>query len=317
MPGSIVLLGGYGRLGTLCAQELAETTRPPIVIAGPNVQRAERAALALGSRARGVYLDAADPRTVHEHIDGAALLVTCCPVAPLAALDRALETRTPVVSLTRFHLEERARGQVQERAWDAQVPVVLAAGAAPGLAGVVAESLVRRFESLHRIRIACTGSGDRTQRPLQPPRPGGLRGALPASLTRFAFPAPVGVRLVSPLAAPDLEGFAGLHCVDEVDYLEAQPGALARAVERLIGSKPDASFALVAEAFTSATDDAPAARVTLQADDARRAAAAALGALARAVLAGSVPAGTLLPREALNPGTFLDALAKRGVRVST
>jgi hypothetical protein len=37
--------------------------------------------------------------------------------------------------------------------------------------------------------------------------------------------------------------------------------------------------------------------------------------LARAILAERVPAGLQSPRDAMNPGLQLDALAKRGLRV--
>jgi len=320
----VLVLGGYGRLGGLCVHELLETTRTRIVIAGPSVQRAERAALSHGIRVSGAYANASDQRTLQERIPAADAVIACSTDAPLAALECALEARVPFISLTPIELAANARARLAERAWEAQTPIILDAGASPGLPGIAAELLVRRFEALHELRIICTGRPETaaSEQEAWKLRAQELRLSL-GTLTRLGVPltaelgAPIGRRMLVRAQTPDLEGFAAAHCVSRVVYLEPEAGLLGLGLDRMLNQDPISSFALIGEAIAERRDAKPAARIAIRAPDAVMAAAAVAGALTRAVLAGKTPAGLLAPREALNPGTMLDLLGKRGLTIDT
>ena len=311
------MLGGYGRLGTACVEELLDTTDCRIVIAGPSVQRAERAALSFGPRTRGTYANAADPRALDEVVGGAAAVLTCTSSPPLAALERVLETRTPLVSLSPIALGQGGLTTLGERAWEAQTPIVIHAGAVPGLPGVAAELLLRRFERVRTLRIASTG--------VYPPAPLSLSALREMSDARdlsqllawrppkrFRFPG--GVRLVAEATSADLSGFEHSHCVDGVHYYELDAGPIGAAAARLFRWLPPRTFSLVAEAWVGNRKE-PAGRIVLRAQSAFRAAAIAGGALVRGILAGSVSAGLLLPHEAVGPAALLSTFEKRGARV--
>ena len=317
----VIVLGGYGRLGSLCVRELLETTSAQVVVAGRNAQRAESVALSFGERASGAYLDARDPRTFSDQIENASLVLCCSMGEPLAALDAALNGRTPFLCLTTFWLDRRAQRTIAERAWQASLPVVLYAGAVPGLPGVLAEQLVRQFESLDEIRLASTGPWSETTSARSDLdtlraswRPeldhGSRRGRSP-----WEFPKPIGRRFVRLSQSLDLEGFREVHLVRHLTYLEIDERRLARGADRLLQREQTSALSLTAEAFRSAEEAEPAARITIGAPDAASLAAVAAGVLARAILAERVPAGLLSPRDALNPGLQLDALEKRGVRL--
>ena len=313
------MLGGYGRVGSACVEELISTTSCRVVIAGPSVQRAERAALAWGARACGAYANAADPRALDDALPDAAAIVACTSSPPLAALERALETRVPFVSVTRMGLAQSRLRQLGERAWEAQTPVVVHAGAVPGLPGITADALLRRFERVRSLRIASTGIGT--------PQPERWFEALRDTVAgrdlheltrwrppqRFRFPG--GVRLVAPGSSLDLADFAQSHQVDAVRYCEPDRGPIGAAAASLFRWRSPESFTLVAEAYVEGGGAEPAGRVVVRAESPERAAAATAGLLVRAILAGSVPAGVLCPHQAVSPATALGALDKRGVRV--
>jgi len=300
---AVVVLGGYGRLGRLCVHDLASRVSANLVVAGRNLQRAESLALSLGERASGVYVDAHDPRTLARALDGASAVLACTSGDSLLALQTALELRVPFVGVSPLPLEARSRAHVAELAWRAQVPVVLWAGALPGLPGILAEALVRHLPTIRRLRIASSEpvpSGDAVPQP--------ARGRWLPELWRFADP--IGVRPVVPGASPDLEGFVESHCVETLEFLEPPRGLIGRSWYRLAARGPETGFALAARAE-------PAASIELSAASPLVAAAALASAIVAAILTGGVvPAGLSAPREALNPAFALAELEKRGVRVS-
>ncbi len=118
-----------------------------------------------------------------------------------------------------------------------------------------------------------------------------------------------------PARSLDLDGFVNVHCVDRLIYLEPDQGLIVRGVQQVLQRNPELEFALMAEGYDAEGKGSPQERLTLQGSDPLSVAAAAAGALTQRVLAGGLPPGVLAPREALNPALFLEALAKRGVRV--
>jgi hypothetical protein len=307
----VVILGGYGRVGRLCAHEIAQQTRARLLIAGPSIQKAESVALGLGGRALAAYGNAADPRTLSRILDGARVLVACCSDLPAAVLEIAIGMRVAVVAVSTLVLGPARHGELAEQAWRAQVPVVIHAGAIPGLPGVLAELLVRRFPSLAELRIASTGpwtgtpGAARDVRRGTAERPSGIR--LPE---RFSFEAPIGTLAMRPAVCADLAGFARTHCVERLSYLEPVEGLWRLA----LAARPRA-FALDAQAWAEPGGGPPDARVELAAGDPLAPAAVLAGSLVAAALARELPAGLLTPREARSPGALLAELEKRGTRV--
>jgi hypothetical protein len=306
----VVILGGYGRIGRLCAQEIAEQSRARLLIAGRSIQKAESAALALGPRARAAYGNAGDPRTLARLLEGARVAVACCGDLSPAVLELAVDLRVAVIAVSTLAISPQRRGALAEKAWRAQVPVILHSGAIPGLPGVLAELLVRRFARLAQLRLASTGPWRETRTAARDAEQSAVGVRRVHRLQRFRFPAPVGTLAVRPARVADLEDFARGHCVERVVYLEPSP-ALARL--RLQPRRP--AFRLVAEARVRGGATPPDARIELSAADPLQPAAALTGSLVAALLAGEVPAGLLVPREARNPAALIADLEKRGIGV--
>jgi hypothetical protein len=313
----IAVLGGYGALGGAVVAELLRTTVLGIVIAGRNEQQARRVALALGERTRGAYADASDPRTLPDLLDGAALAISCASGLPRAVLERAVALRVPLIDLTPLPLERGARRALGERAWEARVPIVVHAGAVPGLAGVAAEFLVRRTGAPERLRIASSGPWhgtegaradlaelERLQKSQEP-----LLARLRAAPGAEPFPPPIGRMRVRARRAPELEGFRELHGVGELSYVEADPGPLGR----LLGRAPGEGFALRAVARARGGREC---ELLVTAPDVPSAAAALAAALARAALRRELPAGLCAAHEARNPGVLLGELRGAGLGVA-
>jgi hypothetical protein len=313
----IVVLGGYGRIGRLCVQELVARTRAPIKIAGRNAQRAESLALSFERRASASYTDASVPRVLARTIEGAAAVVACSGGDLGAALQCALELRVPFVGLSPIPLGERGGAHVAELAWKAQVPIVLHAGALPGIPGLLAESLVRRVAVIRRLEIAASGpfvDTDTARRDQSAARAAlSAEGAARQLPELFAFDPPVGRRALVPAACADLSGFAASHLVETLRYLEPPEGLVARLLSRALRASGGTGFAVVARAFGE--ENEPEAVVSVSASDVLAPAAAIASAVAVAMLEGQVPAGLCQVREAISPALALGELEKRGVRV--
>lgn len=323
----VVVLGGYGSLGARVVRELTETTQARIAVAGRSIQHAESLAASFGERARGVYVDAGDARILRKVLLDAAAVIDCADGPEGGALDAALELRVPYVGAATRAWDARSLARAAERAWQAQLPAIVHAGALPGLSGVVCDLLVRRCPDIETLRVAATGPWQGTEtaaRAVARSRAGfdapefHERAWVRARQRtwRWRFPEPIGARALRPLPALDLAGFPEAHCVRSFVYLEPAPGVLERALERVLGVAPPVGLALEAVARPRGAAAGEEQRVLVEAVDALAAATAVVGALARAILGRRAPVGLTTPREAQNPAALLDAIQKRGVCVS-
>jgi len=310
----IVVIGGYGHLGSYCVAEFVRGTRARVVVVGRNIQRAEQVAAAWSDRARAAYGNLADPRTLERLIPEAAAVVLCGGEDPTVALDVAIRARVPIVSLIPCMLDERRGSELPQAAWEAQVPIVLNAGAVPGLAGVLADSFTRRFDSIHKIRIASTGPWLGTDLARQSSRSPGGGGAWRPS--RWQFPDPIGGRWVRPATAADLVEFEKTHCVKRVTYLEPDRGALSRGFKQIFSRKGSQSFAIAAEAVLKKRERGARPRMLLEAPDVLAAASASAGVIVSRILRGRMPGGFFNPHEVVAPQAYFDALEKRGIRTT-
>lgn len=317
----VVVLGGYGHLGRLCVRELVEHTDVRITVAGRSVQRADALALVYGERVRGVYCNALDARTVARTIEGSDAVLACCGGDLLALIDAALDARSAFVGMTPLALDARIWELIGERAWKAQVPVILQAGALPGLPGIVAELLVRGVSEIRELRIVSTGPWLESQTAAHDQGSFAARRSEPLGRAgrlfplRWAFPE-VGSRSVRASTSADLEGFSQSHLVEQLNYLEPANGVVARGLARLVRDASEPAFALAARATIAGDQRGAAAGIDLYAESPLLPAAALAGALIGAALEGSIAAGVQTPREALNPARAIRQLEKRGVRVS-
>ena len=237
--------------------------------------------------------------------------MSCCGGDPLVALQTALELRVPFVGLSPARIEPRSRAHLAELAWRAQVPVVLWAGALPGLPGVLAEALVRKLPAIGRLRIASTGSyletetARREDRAATPPgdvsRLESLRRLVPSC---GSFAEPIGARPVVPSWSPELSTASPRATASGRSTTSSRRAARSAArSRRLVAREPGAGFALAATASCDPDPAAPpTAGIELFAHNVLIPAAALASAITGAILDGAVPAGALHAARGASPG---------------
>ena len=157
-PDSIVVLGGYGRLGRWLSDGLAEDG-VPVVIAGRRREHAEQCAAELreqysGATVSACHADAHDPRSLGPVLSRASALVVAAPLQDardtiVAAcvengcdcIDTTPSTRRPVPQPLASSASRGGR------------LIVTQAGLCPGLPSFVARIAGRRTPDCHAVRV--------------------------------------------------------------------------------------------------------------------------------------------------------------------
>jgi hypothetical protein len=237
----VLVLGGYGAFGTRLLRLLSSGPGPVLHVAGRRQDAAERAARALGDRARAVALDRDRPQEVAEYVRAGRIAVVVDAAGPWQGRDYRLPEAVAAVGAHSLDLAD-ARGYVTGiGALDAHARargVLVASGAStvPAFSVAVVDRLLEDLDALESISVGIA-PGHRSPRGLATvrsilsycgrPIPGVADGR-PAprrgwgGLTRYRYPAPVGKRWLSDVDLPDVEVLAARY--PGIDALELKAG---------------------------------------------------------------------------------------------
>lgn len=153
MP-NIMVVGGYGAVGSKIARQLAETLDNHIIVAGRSLDRAVKVASAIGGEARRIDLsDSTTWNAARENVD---LAVVCIDQKSTSFLKALSDHRIDCVDVT-------AGDEFFQKAeaLQARNTIVLSVGLAPGLSNLLAAKAVEGMEHVEAIDIGLLmGTGD-------------------------------------------------------------------------------------------------------------------------------------------------------------
>lgn len=159
---TVVVLGGYGAVGTAVCEELLRIFSARIVIAGRNLERGQRLAQQLGGQAEAVESNVEKPATYQELLAQASVVVNCVEnnnfqIAEYCLANSAhyIDVSATVDVLNQLQTLDSAAKRVHKA-------VVSSVGVAPGLTNLLAGHALSRMGLLKRADIfVLLGLGER------------------------------------------------------------------------------------------------------------------------------------------------------------
>lgn len=149
MKQAIVVVGGYGQVGSKAARHLAVERDFPVIIAGRNAERAAACAAQLGHGASARRVDLTDPSTYDAVLDGAGVVLMCADLPDAALVARCLACGIHYVDLTG---ERRLMKQIMALKGDATA--VISVGLMPGLSNLLAKHAVEKVPGAKAVETA-------------------------------------------------------------------------------------------------------------------------------------------------------------------
>ncbi|MBU1169739.1 MAG: saccharopine dehydrogenase NADP-binding domain-containing protein [Proteobacteria bacterium] len=153
---SVLILGGYGRVGAATTRELMAMTDAPLTVAGRNKKKADIFARTLGHRVQGAYVDVFDKQSLLSAMANAVLTLNCAgPSSEINHIvaEAALESGCHYVDVACY---EEATGKIQswnQTVCSKELIFCTSAGLVPGLIGIIPGYLAGRLESVDAMDI--------------------------------------------------------------------------------------------------------------------------------------------------------------------
>lgn len=153
MP-TILIVGGYGAVGSKIAATLAAVPTNSVIIAGRNLDKAQAKASELKTEAR--HIDIAGPQSWPEAISGVNLVIMC--------IDQTSTELLAAISARGIAYLDVTAGDAffrQAEAMQLTTPALLSVGLAPGLSNLLAASASANMDQVTSIEIGLLmGTGD-------------------------------------------------------------------------------------------------------------------------------------------------------------
>ncbi|MGI0100273.1 MAG: saccharopine dehydrogenase family protein [Candidatus Micrarchaeaceae archaeon] len=151
----IVVLGGYGEMGSVAARDLCGTFSGDIIIAGRDEGKAKRFASSFRSRRiTGAYADTSDKGSMDKVLGGADAVINATNYYHnIEVMEHALRNGTNYLDLGGLYhttlKQLRLHGQFKRR----KVLALLGCGSTPGITNIMAAHAARAFDSIESISI--------------------------------------------------------------------------------------------------------------------------------------------------------------------
>ncbi len=204
MEKRILIVGGYGHVGSGIAANLSTRFDGEIIVAGRDPERAAALAGRLGERVHARKLDVADAATHASATEAVDLVIVCIDLPGVAFAEHCLERGIHYVDITAEYetmCQVLALDPVARRHG---ATAVLGVGLIPGLSNLLAKHGVSRMQAATRVENAfLVGLGEQHGIASMLWTFGHLGDAGYRGRTKFDFRAPYGQRSVLHYAFPD------------------------------------------------------------------------------------------------------------------
>lgn len=350
----VLIAGGYGVVGRRLASDLAPDYPGRIIVAGRNIEQAQRSAAAIGHGATGRQLDVTQSASIAEALEGVAVVVSCIDQPGRKLFRAALQRGLGYTDITP-HLNALGRGaaydEVVAAARASGARIVLGTGIVPGISNVIVRALAEMLGGADAIETALLLNADDVSGPasfeyfLQELAmtfvvrvKGTDRRTRPFSApTVVEFPQPIGRRYCYLFPFSDQVLYPHTMAVrTSVTRLAIDPSWLGAALAALSWTRAVKLLTIgaIRHLLARSRRDRPSSegkpfalrvdvrrgsrsrQATLLGRTQAEAAAAGAAGVARVLLDGDiVKTGAWMPEEVVPPEPFLSRLQREGLRV--
>jgi saccharopine dehydrogenase-like NADP-dependent oxidoreductase len=202
MADAVLIVGGYGAVGTVIATTLARQHAGQLIIAGRSAAKAAKLAAQLGTGVRWRVLDMTQPMEYDAILEGVGYVVMCLDVPDIEFVRQCFQRGIHYVDISAEYPILSAIAELDAFARQQGATAVLSVGLVPGLSNLMARHSLRFVQPVYHLDIAVlAGLGEKH----------GAAGSAwilnhmsdSAGMARFQFREPYGQKVVYRFAFSD------------------------------------------------------------------------------------------------------------------
>jgi len=162
MKNKILIVGGYGKVGSNVAKILIDSFPDQLIIAGRNFDKAKKFSKDLSSHIIPKYLDVNAKRFSSELFENVQTVIMCLDITNTLFVEECFKNKANYIDITATH---EIIHKIQKLSWLAEeneVTSVLSVGLAPGMTNLMTKNTLKHFDNIFRTDIfIMIGAGEK------------------------------------------------------------------------------------------------------------------------------------------------------------
>jgi saccharopine dehydrogenase (NAD+, L-lysine-forming) len=152
MKSTILIVGGYGKVGSIITRHLAERYPNQVIVAGRDLKKAQSLSKALDDKVIPYYLDINNFSEV-EILEHTKLVIMCIDQNDTAFVKLCIEKGNHYIDITANRQFIQQTEQLNDLAIENQVSIALSVGLAPGITNLLAQNCANQLPKTALIDI--------------------------------------------------------------------------------------------------------------------------------------------------------------------
>lgn len=153
MKNNILIVGGYGKVGSIICRHLAGLFPKKIIVAGRNIKKAQKLSGTLDHNVIPYFLDIHNPAGITTVLENTKLVIMCIDQKDTNFVELCIEKRVHYIDITANQLFVDQIELLDEKAKLNNATITLSIGLAPGITNLLAQHCVNQFSEITLINI--------------------------------------------------------------------------------------------------------------------------------------------------------------------
>ncbi len=149
----IVVIGGYGQVGSVICKALADIYPKRVIAAGRSFEKARQFSLSTNEKVLPLELDIYNLVSPHEVLKDIELVIMCLDQKDTTFVEMCIQNKVNYLDISPSYTILSKIEQLQMKALEANTTLLLGVGLAPGLSNLMVKKLVSHFDKVKKTDL--------------------------------------------------------------------------------------------------------------------------------------------------------------------
>lgn len=150
---NILVIGGYGQVGSIICKTLSHIYPKKVIAAGRNFEKAKNFSLSMNKKVLPLALDIYNLDVTHEVFKHTQLVIMCLDQKDTSFVEKCIQNKVDYIDISPSYRILSKIESLHPKALESEITLVLGVGLAPGLSNLMVKKLLTYFDQVNRTDI--------------------------------------------------------------------------------------------------------------------------------------------------------------------
>ncbi|MDL4842124.1 saccharopine dehydrogenase family protein [Aquibacillus rhizosphaerae] len=150
---NILVIGGYGQVGSVICKTLSHIYPEKIIAAGRNFEKAKNFSLSMNGKILPLAIDIYNLDVTHEVFKKTKLVIMCLDQKDTSFVEKCIQNKVDYIDISPSYNILSKIESLNTKALESQTTLILGVGLAPGLSNLLVKKIIPQFDKVIKTDI--------------------------------------------------------------------------------------------------------------------------------------------------------------------